>query len=101
MKTRRIFIALCIVVLLFFALYTGEDLYYIGFGILVSVVVYAALTNLWVLLDFKYLQDIAPGRANKGQKAVLTLQIHNDKPFIFPFIKIYYQTPETILTGTA
>jgi uncharacterized protein (DUF58 family) len=100
MKTRRIFILVSTVILLFFALYTGEDIYYIGFGILLSVVFYAALTNLWVLLDFKYLQDITPSRANKGQKATLTLQIHNDKPFIFPFIKIYYQTPETILNGT-
>jgi uncharacterized protein (DUF58 family) len=101
MKTRRILIALSIVVLLFFGLYTGEDIYYTGFGIMVSVVAYAALTNLWVLLDFKYLQDVTPGRASKGQTAALTLQIHNDKPFIFPFIKIFYQTPESILTGAA
>ena len=100
MKVRRIFFTLCTVALLLLGLYTGDTLYYICFGILISIMIYAALTNLWVLLDFKYLQDITPDKASKGQNAVLTIQVHNDKPFVFPFLKIRYQTPESILTDT-
>lgn len=100
MKTRRIFVGVCALILLLLGLYTGDYIYYIGFGVFLFVIIYAVLTCLWVLLDFKYLQNITPSRASKGQDAVLTIQIHNDKPFIFPFIKIYYQTPESILTGT-
>ncbi len=100
MKTRGILFVLCTAALLLLGLYTGELLCYIVFGILLSILVYAVLTCLWTLLDFHYLQNIAPKEARKGQNAVLTIQIHNDKPFLFPFLKVSYRTPESLLTNT-
>jgi len=46
-----------------------------------------------VAVDFTYLQKINPTHVKKGTKTVLEIQIHNDKPFIFPYIKVFYQTP--------
>ncbi|NLA83485.1 MAG: DUF58 domain-containing protein [Clostridiales bacterium] len=91
--------SLSILILLFFSLYTGEHIFYIGLGIIISIIIFAAITNIWVLFDFKYLQEISPRKADKGQKAVLTIQIHNDKPFIYPIIKIRYLLPKSVLTG--
>ena len=70
--------SLSILILLFFSLYTGEHIFYIGLGIIISIIIFAAITNIWVLFDFKYLQEISPRKADKGQKAVLTILIHND-----------------------
>jgi uncharacterized protein (DUF58 family) len=100
MNARRWIFAGTALLLLFAGLYTGERLYFMGFFIQAAFVFYAALTSLWVLLDFKYLQTIEPARASKGQQAVLTIQIHNDKPFIFPYIKVHYHTPASVLSRT-
>lgn len=100
MKIKRGLFAACTLILLLAGLYSGDYIYYIGFGVLISILIYAIATNLWVLLDFNYLQTISPNKVSKGQNAILTIQIHNDKPFIFPFMKIYYQTPASILAGT-
>ncbi len=97
MKARRYIFASSTLILLVAGLYTGEKLYYMGFAILMAFVFYAAVTNLWVLLDFRYLQTVTPMKANKGQEAVLSIQIHNDKPFIFPYIKLFYNTPTSLL----
>jgi uncharacterized protein (DUF58 family) len=99
MTLRRTLFSVMTLALLFAGLYTGEYIYYIGFALLISVLIYAIVTNVWVLLDFKYLQTITPERTSKGKDATLVIQIHNDKPFIFPFIRIYYQLPNSVFTG--
>ena len=99
MILRRTLFSVATLALLFAGLYTGEYIFYVGFALLVSVLVYAIFTNVWVLLDFKYLQSITPEKTSKGKDATLVMQIHNDKPFIFPFIRIYYQLPDSVFTG--
>lgn len=99
MIIRRILFSIATLALLFAGLYTGEYIFYIGFALLVSVLIYAIVTNIWVLVDFKYLQSISPEKTSKGKDATLVMQIHNDKPLIFPFIKIYYKLPDSVFTG--
>ena len=99
MILRRILFSAATLALLFAGLYTGEYIFYIGFALLVSVLIYAIVTYVWVLLDFKYIQSITPEKTSKGKDATLVMQIHNDKPFIFPFIRIYYQLPDSVFTG--
>ena len=99
MIVRRILFAFSTLAFLFGGLYTGEYIYYIGFCLLVSVLFYSIVTNLWVLLDFNYLQTITPNKTSKGKDAALVIQIHNDKPFLFPFIRIHYQLPDSVLSG--
>ncbi|NLN41842.1 MAG: DUF58 domain-containing protein [Clostridiales bacterium] len=87
-------------ILLLGGLYTGEQIFFIGFGVCVSILFYSLITALWVMLDFNYTQSISPTQVTKGSKAVLQMEIHNDKLFIFPFIKIHYQTLESKITGS-
>lgn len=98
---KRIVFGAVALITLFAGLYTGEYIYYICFGVLLAIALYAIVTNIWVLLDFNYLQTVTPGSVQKGEKAELKLQIHNDKPFIYPLIKVYYRTPMSCLTGDA
>ncbi|HZK33754.1 MAG TPA: DUF58 domain-containing protein [Bacillota bacterium] len=96
---RRILFALTSLFMLFAGLYSGEYIFFIGFGLLLTIVLYSAITNIWVLLDFHYLHTVTPAIVKKGERARLTLQVHNNKPFIYPFIRLYYQTPISYLKG--
>lgn len=99
MKHMRILIIGLGVLLLGLGLYSGERIFFMGFTLIASLIFYALITNLWVLMDFRYLQNITPVRATKGEKASLVIQIHNDKPFIYPYIKVFYQTPYSVLNN--
>ena len=77
-------------------IYTGDRIFFMGFGVCVAILFYSLATALWVLLDFNYTQSIDPAQAVKGSRAVLQMEIHNDKLFISLY-KIYYQTPESKL----
>lgn len=96
---RRVLFGLITLSLLFAGLYTGEYIFYIGFGVLLSIVLYAILSNMWVLYAFHYIQELDTSTVRKGDKAVLTLQVYNDRPFLYPFLKIYYHTPLSYLKG--
>jgi len=61
------------------------------------IVIYSLFSILWVMLDFNYFQQVIPSRVKKGEKVVLEIQIHNDKLFIFPYIKVFYQTPHSVI----
>jgi len=99
MRPRAFWVTGWILILLALGLYSGEKIFFVGLFILFSMMLYSILSNLWVLLDFKYLQAVSPETATKGQKAELLIQIHNDKPFVYPFLKVYYKTPEDVMTG--
>lgn len=71
-----------------------------GFSITASLIIFSLITCLWVLFDFKYLQTLTPTQAIKGTKAKLHIELHNDKPFLFPYVKLYFQTPEDVIKST-
>jgi len=100
LKYNKYWIIGSTVVFLIIGLYSGERVFFMGFAITASLILYSILTSLWVLYDFNYLQKITPDISVKGGKAILTIELHNDKPFIFPYIKLYYQTPEYVFTNT-
>lgn len=97
-KTSRWFIAITLIFLLA-GIYTGDRIYFIGLGICSSILLYSLITNIWVLADFKYMQSITPSRVVKGNPALLQIEIHNDKLFIYPFIKVHYQVLDSQITG--
>jgi uncharacterized protein (DUF58 family) len=99
MKCLRGFAIGLAVLFLGLGLYSGEKIYFVGFTLIISLIFYALLTNIWVLLDFRYLQKINPHQATKGDFASLIIQIHNDKPFIYPYIKVFYQLPQSVLNN--
>ncbi len=87
-------------IFLIIGLYSGERVFFMGFAIAVSLILYSIVTSLWVLYDFNYLQKLSPSVTTKGGKAVLNIELHNDKPFIFPYVKLYYQTPENVISDS-
>lgn len=97
MKHVRAFIISLGTLLLGLGLYSGEKIFFMGFAVIASLIFYALITNLWVLMDFRYLQRVTPEQATKGDRASLIIQIHNDKPFIYPYIKVFYQIPQSAL----
>ncbi|HZJ83785.1 MAG TPA: DUF58 domain-containing protein [Clostridia bacterium] len=97
-KTFRWFIVF-VLLFIFGGIYTGDKIFFIALGVSLSILFYSLLTNLWVLLDFNYIQIVTPPQATKGNTAILEIEIHNDKFFIFPFIKVYYQTPDSGIIG--
>jgi len=95
---RRLVIGLG-VVFLGLGLYSGDKIYFMGVSVILSLIIYALATNIWVLMDFRYLQSITPQQASKGDPVTLSIQIHNDKPFIYPYMKVFYKVPESILSN--
>lgn len=100
MKYNKYWIIGSALVCLIIGLYSGERIFFMGFAITISLILYSVITSLWVLYDFNYLQNLTPLVATKGSKAALRIELHNDKPFIFPYIKLYYQAPEDTISGT-
>lgn len=100
MRYNKYWIIGSALVFLIIGLYSGERVFFMGFAITVSLILYSIMTSLWVLYDFNYLQSLIPSVITKGSKATLRIELHNDKPFIFPYIKLYYQTPENVILGS-
>ena len=100
MRYNKYWIIGSALVFLIIGLYSGERVFFMGFAITVSLILYSIITSLWVLYDFNYLQNLIPSVITKGSKATLRIELHNDKPFIFPYIKLYYQTPENVILGS-
>lgn len=98
-KASRWFIIINFILLLA-GLYTGERIFFIGFGVSMCIMSYSLATCLWVLMDFNYTQSIKPRQVTKGTKAILQMEIHNDRLFIFPYIKVYYQNLYSGIYGT-
>jgi len=99
MRYLRILIISFGVIFLFLGLYTGDKIYFMGLSVIISLIFYALITNVWVMLDFRYLHNITPQEVSKGDPVTLTIQIHNDKPFIYPYIKVFYKVPESVLSN--
>lgn len=99
MRKNRIAVFSLILLSLFFGLYTGEKIFFIVFAMLALLVVSAFIMGLWILIGFKYLQTIEPSTVEKGESATLKIEIHNDRPFIYPYIKVNIKTPKEVIGG--
>lgn len=92
MKKNRIVIFTILFLSLSFGLYTGEKIFFMLFNILLMLIVFSLIMVIWILIDFKYLQTIEPAIVEKGQSANIKIEIHNDRPFIYPYMKVYFKT---------
>lgn len=99
MRKNRILIFSLMAVSLFFGLYTGDKIFFILLSILSIIVISSLIMGLWILIDFKYLQTIEPSLTEKGGNANLRIEIHNDRPFIYPYLKVYFRTPKEVIGG--
>ncbi|MBQ7063386.1 MAG: DUF58 domain-containing protein [Firmicutes bacterium] len=71
-----------------YALYSGNRLAWLIFCLQFCTVLTAAVFNLWTVINFTYLQQLAPQRGEKGQTAQLHLEIDNEKFFPFTHMRI-------------
>ncbi|NMA95819.1 MAG: DUF58 domain-containing protein [Clostridiales bacterium] len=99
MRKNRIIIFSLILLALFFGLYTGDRIYFIALSILISMVIVSAVMGLWILIDFRYLQTLEPSYVEKGNIVTLRMEIHNDRPFIYPYLKVFFRTPKEAIIG--
>lgn len=99
MRKNRIAIFSLIFVSLFFGLYTGERIFFIVFAILALLVLSALIMGIWILVDFKYLQTVEPSAVEKEESATLKIEIHNDRPFIYPYMKVCLRTLKETIGG--
>lgn len=93
MKKNRVIIFTIMFLALTFGLYTGDKIYFIVFSVLLIMVLYALAMVIWIIIDFKYLQTIEPTILHKEESATLKIEIHNDTPFIYPYMMVYFITP--------
>jgi uncharacterized protein (DUF58 family) len=96
MKTRRRWFITWILILLIAGLATGEKIIYMGLIILLSMVAYAALTNLWVIRNSTCIEKVTPVKIKKGEQCTLYMDFYNDFPLLFPYIKLWYRTPDFV-----
>lgn len=85
--------------LLISGLYSGERLFFVGFFIMALMLVLSLISVIYTGIMFKYLQTLAPAVGVKGDTLEYTLEVHNDLLFPHPYITLYFDTIDSLLTG--
>jgi uncharacterized protein (DUF58 family) len=99
LKTRRILFAICMALLLVSGLYSGEQLFFVGFVVMVLVFVLSLFSVIYTGFTFKYLQTLTPALGVKGDTLEYTMEVHNDMFFPLPYITLYYDNIDSLLSG--
>ena len=99
MKLKRVIFFLCAAMLLLSGLYSGERLFFIGFAVMCMVLLLSIFSVIYTSVNFKYLQTLKPLQGIKGETVDFKLHISNDFFFPVPFISLYYDTIESLLSG--
>jgi uncharacterized protein (DUF58 family) len=97
---RRILFVFMMVVLLFSGLYSGERIYFVGLITMALMLALSAVSLIYTALTFKYLQKLTPVTGVKGDSLEYTVEVHNDMLFPIPYIKLYYDSIDSLLSGT-
>lgn len=99
MRARRIaFFGLT--ALSFFALlYTGERIYLWIILFQLSILAIAGINILITFAGVRFVQQVTPDRAVKGEAVTLRLEIHNELFLPFAHLTMLYSTPDTQYTG--
>lgn len=100
MKKNRVACFALMFLSLIFGLYTGEKIFFMLFTVLLILVVFSLIMIIWILIDFKYLQTIEPEIVEKGQSTTIKIEIHNDRPFIYPYMKVNFKTMKEAIKGS-
>ncbi|MCL2068439.1 MAG: DUF58 domain-containing protein [Oscillospiraceae bacterium] len=93
MKRFRFCYYLSIILLLLAGLGTGRREYYFMLTVMLLVVGYAFLLNIWTIVSFSYIQELNMQSCVKGNSAMLKIGIYNDKPFPFTMMKVIVEMP--------
>lgn len=85
--------------LLIAGLYSGEQLYFTGFIMMALTVLLSVVSVIYTAVTFKYLQSLDPAVGIKGDTLEYTMEVHNDLLFPSPYIKLYYDSIDSLLSG--
>ena len=87
--------------LLIAGLYSGEQLFFIGFIMMAMTVLLSVISVIYTGVTFKYLQTLNPAVGVKGDTLEYTMEVHNDLFFPSPYIKLYYDSIDSLLSGNS
>lgn len=79
--------------------YSGERIYFVGFIVMALLPVLSLISILYTGVSFKYLQSLTPKAGVKGDTLEYKLEVHNDLLLPIPFITLYYDSIDSLLTG--
>jgi uncharacterized protein (DUF58 family) len=85
--------------LLVSGLYSGEQLFFVGFIMMAFTVLLSVVSVVYTGVTFKYLQSLNPAVGVKGDTLDFTMEVHNDLFFPHPYITLYYDSIDSLLTG--
>jgi uncharacterized protein (DUF58 family) len=85
--------------LLISGMYSGERLFFVGFFIMALMLVLSLVSVIYTGITFKYLQTLTPAVGVKGDTLEYTLEVHNDLFFPHPYITLYFDTIDSLLSG--
>lgn len=88
------------IVLLVSGWYSGEQLFFVGFFIMLAMLALSAASVFYTGVTFKYLQTLSPAVGIKGDMLEYRLEVHNDLYFPVAYIKLYYDSIDSLLNGS-
>jgi len=94
MKERRRLFLVAMGFTLLFGLYTGENIFFIGFFVLLFMLLLGVFTGFYALWTLKYDQDLSPTSVIKGRSVTYRIRIYNNSFFPLTHIKITYSVPD-------
>ncbi len=99
MRARQILFGICMAALLVSGLYSGERFFFMGFYIMLVMLVLSIASIAYTSLTFKYLQSLTPAEGVKGDTLEYRLQVHNDMLFPIAYIRLTYDSIDSLLSG--
>lgn len=94
-KNRVLYFSLLLLSLSFVYFYGGRIPYMLFHTVIILPLVSMSLTVI-AFLRFKYTQDINKRSIVKGEEVEYSFSIHNEDPFLYPYIKVNFQGNETV-----
>lgn len=88
MKTWQIVYASLAAVWLLAGMASGERIFFVLFFLQIFLVLAALAINVWAALTFAFTQELSAGQTVRGRPVHLQLDIHNEKPFPFPLMRV-------------
>lgn len=92
MKTFRILYATVFGVVLLTALYSGMRVLFVLLFLQGLLLLAALAMNLWSAFTFAYVQEMDEVSSTRGETVHLHLEIHNERPFPYPMMRIRVRT---------
>lgn len=75
---------------------SGERVFFVLFFLQIFLVLAALAINIWAALTFTFTQELSAEQTIRGQPVHLKLDIHNEKPFPFPLMRIQMAVPDPL-----